>query len=313
MKTLFALAGAALVLAGCFGSLGGNGNGASLADARRHFQTKIALPSTNAGPVESPPAPFQLVRYHTSVGMLPAYLTPKPKDGKKHPAIVWIVGGDPTSIGDVWSPQEGDNDQSAAAYRRAGIVTMYPSLRGGNANPGHREGFYGEVDDVLAAREYLARLPYVDPKRIYLGGHSTGGTLALLTSEDSNKFRSVFAFGPAAIASADTYVFGKLDFSKYDKREADLRDPALWLSSVTTPTFVIEGTDAPSNIGPLEYMKRRNDNPLVTFLPVRFGTHFSVLGPSNTVVAAAILKDSGPTANVVLTVNALETAVFRTL
>jgi hypothetical protein len=39
---------------------------------------------------------------------------------------------------------------------------MFPSLRGGNDNPGAREGFYGEVDDVVAASEFLARQPYVD-------------------------------------------------------------------------------------------------------------------------------------------------------
>jgi dipeptidyl aminopeptidase/acylaminoacyl peptidase len=60
---------------------------------------------------------------------------------------------------------------------------MFPSLRGGNDNPGRHGGFYGEVDDVLAAHDYLSRQPYVDPKRIYPGGHSTGGTLALLTAE----------------------------------------------------------------------------------------------------------------------------------
>ena len=308
-----ALLGIALSLAGCLGSFGGLGNGGSLADARRHFKTQISLPSSNAGPVEPPPPPFELVRYRSPAGVLPAYLTPRPKDGKRHPAIVWIVGGDTNSIDDVWSPQRRDNDQSAAAYRKAGIVTMYPSLRGGNNNPGHREGFYGEIDDVIAARDYLARLPYVDPSRIYIGGHSTGGTVALLTSETTDRFRAVFAFGPAAYGSMDTYYFGTLDFGKYDKREASLRDPARWLSSVTKPTFVIEGKEDPSNIGPLDHMRRRNTNQLVTFLAVRFGDHFSVLAPSNDVIAAAILKDTGPSAHIVLTVEDLETAVFRAI
>jgi acetyl esterase/lipase len=313
MKRLAALLGIAFLLAGCLGSFGRRANGGSLADARKHFKTQIFLPSHDAGPVEPPPRPFELVRYRSPVGMLPAYLTPRPKDGKRHPAIVWIVGGDTNSIGDVWTPQPRNNDQSAAAYRKAGIVTMYPSLRGGNDNPGRREGFYGEIDDVVAARDYLAGLPYVDASRIYLGGHSTGGTLVLLTSETTNRFRAVFAFGPAAYASMDTYVFGTLDFRNYDKREASLRDPAYWLSSVSTPTFVIEGEDHPSNIGPLDFMRRQNDNPLVTFLPVRFGDHFSVLGPCNDVVAAAILKDAGPSVHLALTVEDLETAVFRAM
>jgi dipeptidyl aminopeptidase/acylaminoacyl peptidase len=59
-------------------------------------------------------------------------------------------------------------------------------LRGGNDNPGRREGFLGEVDDVLAAADHLSKLPHIDPTQIYLGGHSTGGTLALLVAECSN-------------------------------------------------------------------------------------------------------------------------------
>ena len=39
---------------------------------------------------------------------------------------------------------------------------MYPSLRGGNDNPGVKESFLGEVDDVLAAFDYLSAQPYVE-------------------------------------------------------------------------------------------------------------------------------------------------------
>lgn len=44
------------------------------------------------------------------------------------------------------------NDQSASAFRTKGIPMMFPSLRGGNDNPGVQESFFGEVDDVLAVR-----------------------------------------------------------------------------------------------------------------------------------------------------------------
>ena len=52
---------------------------------------------------------------------------------------------------------------------------MYPSLRGGNQNPGHVEGLYGEVEDLLAAYDHLAAKDYVDPNRIYVTGLSMGG------------------------------------------------------------------------------------------------------------------------------------------
>ncbi len=59
---------------------------------------------------------------------------------------------------------------------------MYPSLRGAHDNPGQPEGLFGEVDDMLAAITYARKLDYVDPERVYLVGHSTGATLALLTA-----------------------------------------------------------------------------------------------------------------------------------
>src|SRR5262245_2004411 len=153
----------------------------ALVEARRGFQTKVVRRQDAREPVpEPPPAVFRLIRYDAPAGKLAAYLSPDPKDGKKHPAIIWITGGDCNSIGELWQDAPASNDQTASAYRKAGIIMMFPSLRGGNDNPGIKEGFLGEVDDVLAAAEHLSQQEFVDPKRIYLGGHSTGGTLVLL-------------------------------------------------------------------------------------------------------------------------------------
>ena len=98
----------------------------------------------------------------------------------------------------AWAPALRENDQSARGFRESGVVLMLPSLRGSNLNPGRNEFFFGEVDDVIAAANWLATRPDVDPNRIYLGGHSTGGTLALLVAESTPRFRAVFAFGPVA-------------------------------------------------------------------------------------------------------------------
>jgi Fe-S cluster assembly iron-binding protein IscA len=73
----------------------------SLADARRGFKTTLRSPTSkgNKTPVLEPPAEvFGVVRYDAPPGKLAAYLTPDPKDGKKHPAIIWITGGDCNTI-----------------------------------------------------------------------------------------------------------------------------------------------------------------------------------------------------------------------
>ncbi len=139
------------------------------------------------------------MQYESPAGRLKAYLTPAPTDGNKHPAIIWIHGGDCNQIDDsCWTDGPPDNEQSAAAFRKSSIVVIFPSLRGGNDNPGHKEGMFGEIDDIIAAAAFLAKQDYVDPKRIYLGGHSTGGTMVLLAAECSDRFRAVFAFGPSS-------------------------------------------------------------------------------------------------------------------
>jgi dipeptidyl aminopeptidase/acylaminoacyl peptidase len=231
------------------------------------------------------------------VGDLAAYLSPEIPDGKRHPAIVWITGGDCNTIGDVWSPPEPGNDQTAGIFRSVGIVTMYPSLRGGNQNPGAKEGFYGEVDDVIAAGAYLQSLPYVDPQRVYLGGHSTGGTLALLVAEITDGFRGVFSFGPVAHISGYPGEF--LPFDTSDPRELELRSPGRWLSSIRSPTWIIEGTGG--NTEDLRAMKAANKNSVVHFVEVRGTDHFSVLGPVNELIAGKIHQDAGPSCNIVIT------------
>jgi dipeptidyl aminopeptidase/acylaminoacyl peptidase len=181
-------------------------------------------------PLPQPPANlFSIVHYDSPAGKLAAYLTPDPGDGARHPAIVWITGGDCNTIDDaIWQEQPPENEQSASAFRKAGIVQMFPSLRGGNSNPGSKEGFFGEVDDVLGAAQFLTRQEYVDPQRIYLGGHSSGGTLVLLVAAAaSDRFRAVFSFGPAD----DLHKYGTeyQPFDTSNAREFELRAPARWL------------------------------------------------------------------------------------
>lgn len=275
----------------------------TLAEARRGFVTRPggAQPPGEAVP-PPPPDLFRLIRYPSPVGELSAYLTPDPGDGQRHPAIIWLTGGDTNSIGEVWEPTPRENDQTAAAYRRAGIVMMFPSLRGGNDNPGQREGFLGEVDDVLAAADSLAAQPYVDPGRIYLGGHSTGGTLAMLVAEMSDRFRAVFAFGP--VADVRGYGGQFVYHQPGDPKESLLRSPGYWLHSVRSPLFVIEG--AGGNIEDLRGMRARSTTPLIHFVEVPGVDHFGVLAPANEVIAAKILADSGPTARIILSEQELQ-------
>jgi dipeptidyl aminopeptidase/acylaminoacyl peptidase len=277
---------------------GPDGKRLALNDARRGFESQILADQEPGDPAPMPPpGVFERIQYRSPAGSLVAYITPDPGDGQKHPAIVWITGGDCNSIGEVWEPADRDNDQSAAAYREAGLVMMFPSLRGGNGQPGHREGFLGEIDDVIAAAKVLAKRPYVDPDRIYLGGHSTGGTLAMLVAESTDRFRAVFAFGPVNRVSryGGNFVYHA---SGGDPKEELLRSPENWLDSVKSPLFVIEGSDG--NSVALRSMRSQNSNRQIQFIEVEGQDHFGILAPANAAIAAKIVADTGPTCGISL-------------
>jgi acetyl esterase/lipase len=174
---------------------------------------------------------------------------------------------------------------------------MFPSLRGGNDNSGEKEGFLGEVDDVLAATDYLEKLDYVDPKRIYLGGHSTGGTLAMLIAECSRRYRAVFAFGPVSDVSRYGIDSGFLPFDVTDQTEVTLRSPGYWLSSIQSPIWVFEGAQR-GNIKELRQMRWATSNPLAHFIEINNATHFSTLAPTNSLIAKKIIADTGEVCNI---------------
>ena len=267
-------------------------SGSTLAEAREGFVTQLIREEKDGSPVDEPPSGvLQKVTYPSPVGELAAYLSPIPDDGRKHPAIVWLFGGFSNSIGSTaWEAAPVDNDQSAAAFRSAGVVTLYPSFRGGNQNPGYKERFLGEVEDVLAAADFLAAQPGIDPERIYLGGHSTGGTLALLVVESSSRFRAAFSFGPVARTSE----YGS-DYQTYslDLKEYQLRDPISWLRGIRTPTFVFEGDHASGNIYSLRELEKAPHSPSTRFHSVPGHTHFSVLAPYTRRIAEQIVADTG--------------------
>ena len=270
-----------------------SGSAANLAQARQGFKTKLTKQLRDGKPADAPAGgELDVIRYPSPVGDLGAYISKPPSGNKKHPAIIWIFGGFDNGIGSTaWERAPLENDQSASVFRQAGIITLYPSLRGGNDNPGFREGFYGEVDDVIAAAKWLAQQPYVDPKRIYLGGHSTGGTLALLVAESTGGFRAVFSFGP--VAEVRGYGPEELPFDFSDQKEAELRAPVYWLDGISRPTYVFEGA-RDGNIMDVRQLALATRNPNLHCYEIPGGDHFSILAEYTNLIAQNIMGDLGP-------------------
>lgn len=281
----------------------------SFAEAHDAFQTKLVKQDSDKGEIPVPPeGVFDLISYPSKVGDLAAYVSSDPGDGQKHPMIIWIVGGWGNGIdGFPWSYSYWDNDQTGSAFWKAGVLTMYPSFRGGSGNPGYYETLFGEIDDIASAYEYAASLPYVDPERIYLGGHSTGGTRALLAAEYMDKFRSVFCFG--AVDQIKYHNNTQFTFDLNNEEEFMMRSPVFWLQDVKTPTFLIEGIDG--NSVNLKNMQKKSSNENISCYIVDGADHFSILAPITELLAEKILKDTGDTCNITLTDSELAEAMAK--
>jgi pimeloyl-ACP methyl ester carboxylesterase len=304
------------------GADAGIGRPNDLMKARAGFQTRVS-PNPNFktdGPAQPPPRGiYQLIRYPSPAGKLAAYLSPDPGDGKKHPAIVWAKGG----FGGIGSFLWGvGSNQHPEAFRKAGFIVMCPSWRGENDNPGQFELFYGEVDDAVAAVEYVARLPYVDSSRIYMAGHSTGGTITLLAAEATDKLRAAFPLGGAPdierVLAGPGY--GNTPFDNRDQKELQLRSPILYVETLRCPTFYFEGTHDPDGrrdqFGYLPDAARmeekaRKANVSLRVYPVEGGTHFTIIGPVTNLLAKKLLADTGPRCNITITADEVNQAFAR--
>jgi acetyl esterase/lipase len=269
-----------------------------LAKDRGEFATRIVRQRPSSK--EPPPVPpsstkLERVKYRAPLGEMWAYVSQDPKDGKQHPAVIWAGGGIALGIGKRFFERAAWNDQSAIQLRAAGIVVLYPSYRGDHDNPGTYEMLFGEVDDYLAAAEHLRNLSYVDPNRVFFAGHSTGGTLALLAAEMTDRFRAAFVFGPVTGAKSYGESIATFDRTTPDAaKEWQLRAPLHYLGDIRRPTLVIEGAKSPNARALPGYARAAAAArvPVTTREPENLD-HFSVLAPELRRLARKIAADDG--------------------
>src|SRR5439155_14018162 len=105
---------------------------------------------------------------------------------------------------------------------------------------------------------------------------------------------AVFSFGP--VADIAGYKGGiQFPFDLANRQEVELRSPIHWLRSIETPTFAFEGEGigGVSNIASLRAMnKALPSSATVQFFSIK-GNHFSILSPTNRLIAEKILHDTG--------------------
>ncbi|HTU93466.1 MAG TPA: alpha/beta fold hydrolase [Gemmataceae bacterium] len=211
------------------------------AQARQRFQTKLLR--KGAAPqewqVEPAPAGVRELPYQSGNLTLRTWVSEPPADGKRRPAVLFLHGG--FAFG-------ADDWEQTQPFRDAGFVVMTPTLRGENGLPGSYSMFYNEVDDVLAAAETLANLSYVDSKRIYIAGHSVGGTMTMLAAMTSNRFCAAASFS----GSPDQAAWARMQpplmqprvvpFNRADQREFQMRSPLAFPRSFKCPLRIYYGS-----------------------------------------------------------------------
>jgi dipeptidyl aminopeptidase/acylaminoacyl peptidase len=136
-----------------------------------------------------------------------------------------------------------DDWEVTQPFRDAGYVILAPLLRAENGQAGSFTLWYDEVDDVLAAAEYLSTQPFVDGNHLYVAGSSAGGTLALFAAMASKRIRAAASYS----ASPDQALLVKhakidLPFDKANARELQLRSPLAYAASFKCPVRIYYAT-----------------------------------------------------------------------
>jgi len=206
------------------------------ARARSAFHTKLLrkAPAPQPSGRVHPPFGVAVIEYQSGQLRLKAWTDRLALEaGRKLPAVLYLHGG--FAFGE-------DDWEQAQPFRDAGFIVMTPLLRGENGQGGSFTMFYDEVDDALAAAEKLATLPGVDPQRLYLAGHSAGGTLTMLAAMASKRFRAAAALA----GSPDQISFVRsgwpAPFDESYLQEFRLRSPVAYATSFKCPARLYMGS-----------------------------------------------------------------------
>jgi len=241
------------------------------ATARKGFRTRLTKigPSPDAPePLDAPPG-AERIAYHSDGLELTAWISPAQR-GRLQPGLLYLHGGNVLGAGH-WD--------LTLLYRQAGYTVLMPALRGENGQDGSFSGFYDENADVLAAANHLSGLPGVDPDRIFLAGHSIGGTQVLLASMSSAMFRGATSFSGGSDAWRFFAHFPEMIcFDTTNQHEFEMRSAVSFAGSFKCPVRLFHGSKETRLVPTTQLTVQRARNAgLDVETAVIEGDHFSAL------------------------------------
>lgn len=157
-----------------------------------------------------------------------------PESGEgPYPAVVYIHGG---------FSFDGSEFDQMYDWLDAGWAVLTPILRAENGSAGHYDLLYHEIDDVIAAGEYLAEHKEVDPKRVCVMGHSVGGTRCILAAMLDSPFAASASIGGAT--DVRDWLSGQEELAPFNHRDRDqifVRSPMFHIRSLRIPLILARG------------------------------------------------------------------------
>lgn len=228
-----------------------------------------------------PPAYVDLAKLHeaeTTVGSgdwaLPGTLSMPEGDGP-FPGVVLVHGSGPNDRDETIGPNKVFKDL-AWGLASSGIAV----LRYDKRTLAHKAWYTPEradkvtvkdeiVDDALLAARLLRETPGVDPKRVFVLGHSLGGMLIpWIGREDASLAGLIIMSGSSrpiedSILDQVTYIYG-LSGAMSDKQKADLEALKVQVSRVKSPEFDANTPkkDLPLGISPTYLLSLRDYRPV---------------------------------------------------
>lgn len=174
------------------------------------------------GPVEIGKGAFLLT--------LPGTLT-IPKADRRHPVVLLVHGSGPHDRDETIGPNKPFRDLAHGLASRGIAVLRYekrtkqhPLAMSLNTKLTVKEE---TIDDVLAAIDLLAAHKQIDPKRIYLLGHSLGGMLIPRVAERDDRIAGYISLAGSArpleelVLEQTKYLLGLDGFNEDDQKHLD--------------------------------------------------------------------------------------------
>lgn len=235
------------------GAIGGtftqNGVSFPLAFSRPQV-TQAVHPAPTPMPTAQPHFTSTTVQFTSNGATLAGTLTVPDGARGMLPAFVFIGGSGPSTRngGDAENPTFLDLSN---ALSNAGVIVLRYDKRGiGKSGGTATEDWKPLAADARAAVGFLAQQPHVDPKRIFLLGHSEGGLVAPLAAQNDRAVAGLVLMAPPAVPMSQLiaeqsprmpptmHAAIERAFHGYDGI-----DPAVVIAHVRVPVLVLQGTD----------------------------------------------------------------------